>query len=356
MKISDIDKNFEVKTVEKTDECDYYDVKRPPFVFSGGIYEEQNQKYARVPTELATEISRGIRILANITAGMHVRFSTDSDFIELKVSYVHYFRVDTMSFVSSSGFCLMEQTDEGDKFSQIFFPLNEENTGFTRRKPLKGGKMRDYILYFPLYNDLKSVEIGVRSGSKVGGGKPYKNLKPVLWYGSSITQGCCVSRPDNAYSAIISKKNNIDFINLGFSGNAKAEPLMRDYLTTFDCSLFICEYDYNSDINELENNHIELYNRYRKTRPNVPILFVTRPDTDGNEADTARRREIILKTYNHALSIGDKNVYYLDGSTLFGFNDRDICTIDGCHPNDLGSYRIAEKIYQKLGEIGEEFV
>lgn len=355
MQISDIDKNFEVKTVEKTEDCDYYDAKRPPFNFGGGLYEEENEKFVRVPTDLAKKISRGITILGNITSGMHVRFSTDSDFIELKVTYEHYFRVNTMSFVSSSGFCLMEQTADGDKFTQIFYPAEDDLKGFTQRKSLRGG-MRNYILYFPLYNDLKSVEIGVRSGSKVGAGKPYKDIKPVLWYGSSITQGCCVSRPDNAYSAIISKKNNIDFINLGFSGNAKAEPLMIEYLTTFDPSLFICEYDYNSDTEELEKNHIELYKRYRAKRPEVPILFVTRPDTDGNEENTARRREIILNTYNYAKSDGDKKVYYLDGSIFFGEKDRDICTIDGCHPNDLGSYRIAEKIYEKLGEIGEEFI
>lgn len=310
-----------------------------------------------MPRKLARQITRGITILGNITAGMHVRFSTDSDFIELKVEYTQYFHVSTMSFVASSGFSLMEDTADGQKFVQIYCPTDDDKTGFAIRKSTRGekGVMRDYTLYFPMYNDLKSVRIGVSKGAKVGSGKPYKNEKPILWYGSSITQGCCVSRSDNAYSAIVSKRNNIDFVNLGFAGNAKAEPLMREYLTTFDCSLFVCEYDYNSDYDELKENHIKLYREYRAKRPDVPILFVTRPDTDGNEEDTAKRREIIFETYEKALKSGDKAVYYLDGSTLFAGENRELCTIDGCHPSDLGSYRIAEVLYGKLGEIDKKF-
>lgn len=355
MKIEEIDKNFKVKTVAESEDCDYYDVRENPFVLSGGTYDDGY--FVRVPRKLAQEISRGISILGNITAGMHVRFSTDSDFIELKVGYTQYFRTSTMSFVASSGFSLMEDTSDGQKFVQNYFPTEDDKTGFTIRKSTRGvkGVMRDYTLYFPIYNDLKSVHIGVRKGAKIGSGKPYKSEKPILWYGSSITQGCCVSRSDNAYSAIIAKRNNIDFINLGFSGNAKAESLMREYITTFDCSLFVCEYDYNSDIDELRTNHPKLYEEYRAKRPDVPILFVTRPDTDGNEADTAKRREIILETYEKALKSGDKNVYYVDGSTLFEGANREICTIDGCHPNDLGTYRIAEVLYNKLGEIDKKF-
>ena len=357
MKVSDIDKNFEVKTVEKTQDCDYYDAKQPPFNFSGGFYEEENKKFVRVPTALAEKISRGVSILGNITAGMRVRFSTDSDFIELKVTYEKYFRMNTAPLTASAGFSLMEDLPEGGQaFTQIFFPDEGDDKGFIQRKALKGGKVRNYTLYFPLYNDLKSVEIGVKAASFVGSGKAYKNVKPVLWYGSSITQGCCVSRPDNTYEAIISKRNNIDFFNLGFSGNAKGEKLTGEFLTTFDCSLFICEYDYNSDEEELSKNHYELYKLYREKRRETPILFVTRPNTDGEEDKTARRREIIYKTYDKALTNGDKKVYYLDGSCLFGENDRENCTIDGCHPTDLGAYRIAEKIYGKLGEISKDFL
>ena len=356
MKVEEIDKRLSERMANVVADTDYYDATESPVTLHGGFYENESGFFVRVPTKTAENISRGIRILGKITAGMRIKFSTDSDYLELKVGYSSYFHVTKMSFLASSGFTLLEDTDDGQCFAQIFIPEEEDKKGFCQRKPLKGGKVRNYTLYFPMYNDMKSVVIGVKKGAYFGSGKAYKQLKPILWYGSSVTQGCCVSRSDNAYSALVSKKNNIDFINLGFSGNAKAEPVMRKFLASFDSSLFICEYDYNSETEELIINHPLLYREYRDKHPSVPILFVTRADTDGNEETTALRRDIILKTYNEALNNGDKNVYYIDGSALFGDADREKCTIDGCHPNDLGNYRIFEKLYETLGAIDKKFL
>ena len=34
----------------------------------------------------------------------------------------------------------------------------------------------------------------------------------------------------------------------------------------------------------------------------------------------------------------------IDGETLFQEDDRDACTVDGCHPNDLGFYRMYQTV------------
>ena len=52
---------------------------------------------------------------------------------------------------------------------------------------------------------------------------------------------------------------------------------------------------------------------------------------------------------------GDKNVYFIPGKQLFGKFDRINCTVDGCHPNDLGFYRMAKRIYKELIKIDERF-
>ena len=49
------------------------------------------------------------------------------------------------------------------------------------------------------------------------------------------------------------------------------------------------------------------------------------------------------------LNNGDKNTYFMDGHTLF--RNRDICTIDGCNPTDLGFYRMAKRIYKELKTV-----
>ena len=40
----------------------------------------------------------------------------------------------------------------------------------------------------------------------------------------------------------------------------------------------------------------------------------------------------------------DKNVYFVDGKKMFGKEDRDMCTVDGSHPNDLGFLRMADMV------------
>ena len=50
--------------------------------------------------------------------------------------------------------------------------------------------------------------------------------------------------------------------------------------------------------------------------------------------------ESYLKAYKE-----DKNVYYLDGGSWFAGVDPDACTVDNCHPNDLGFYVMAKNMY-----------
>jgi len=178
----------------------------------------------------------------------------------------------------------------------------------------------------------------------------------MLYYGPSLDQGGCASRPDSSYQAMISKWNNIDFINLCFSGKAKGEPLMAEYLTTIDCSLCFIAYDGNAPTVEyLRDTHFKFYEIYRSVRKDVPVVFMSAPCFD-NYRNAEENREVIMESYSKARELGDENVYFLDGKILFGDKDREICTVDGIHPNDLGFYRIAEHIYELYGKIDKRFI
>ena len=51
------------------------------------------------------------------------------------------------------------------------------------------------------------------------------------------------------------------------------------------------------------------------------------------------------------MAAGDKNVYYIEGAELFGDVDADLCTVDSCHPNALGFYRMAMRVWEELSKI-----
>ena len=220
--------------------------------------------------------------------------------------------------------------------------------------------MTYYELYMPLYNEVLSLEIELTEKATVSHGKPYKNVKPILYYGSSITQGGCASRPDNSYQSMIEKWNNVDYINYGFSGAAKGDKCVIDYITEVDCSVFVCDYDHNSDTPELIERHYNVYETFRKKHPKTPFIIVTRPDfytpVTKNAIKWAKSAfEVIKKNYEKAVASGDKNVYFIDGRKMFPKGEREWCTVDGVHPNDLGFYHMAKTIYKKLVEIDEIF-
>lgn len=256
-----------------------------------------------------------------------------------------------MPLTGSSGFSLFEETAEGERFIMNLAPVPRDVCGFRAEAATGGKKMRNYILYFPLYNDVKKLSVFLESGATVTNGKKYKAQLPILYYGSSITQGGCASRPDNSYQALIAKRNNVDYINLGFSGNARAEDEMTKYLAGIDCSLFVCDYDHNAPSAEfLKATHERLYRNYRRQRSTTPILFLSKPDFGGTEQD-AERLEIIQETYRKARADGDENVYFLSGKKFYEGKNRWNYSVDGVHPTDFGFHRMAAEIYKEIAKI-----
>jgi hypothetical protein len=246
--------------------------------------------------------------------------------------------------------------ESGYRYIGNLAPVHQtDKTGYVASLELPRGGMKNYVMYFPLYNRVDRLSVALSDGAKVCPYNPYRDVAPILYYGSSITQGGCASRPDNCYQALIEKRNRIDFINLGFSGSAKAEKEMVAYLGGINCSLFVCDYDHNAPTADyLKATHYPLYEGFRLAQPDTPILFVSRPDIN-RWADGEERRKIVYSTYLKAKRQGDKNVYFLSGKSFYGNDLFWNFSVDGCHPTDYGFSRMAKKIYQKMVAIDEKF-
>ena len=52
-------------------------------------------------------------------------------------------------------------------------------------------------------------------------------------------------------------------------------------------------------------------------------------------------RDVVIESYEKAVANGDKNVYFIDGQKIFDLTCGYDCTVDSCHPNDLGHYSMA---------------
>lgn len=215
-------------------------------------------------------------------------------------------------------------------------------------KGVVGGE-RDVTLNFPLYNGVKRLEVGFCPQSRISAPTPCRVAKPVLFYGSSITQGGCASRPGNCYCHHLGRRFDAPIIDFGFSGNARGELPMAGIIAGLDLSALVLDYDHNAPtVDHLAATHQAFFRAIRARRPDLPVVMVSRPDVDMSLGESERRRAVVRRTYDDACAAGDSHVYFVDGFTLFGRSDRDACTVDGCHPNDLGFLRMADGIEPAL--------
>ncbi len=331
----------------------YYSILEAPIEVTG-LSVKQDGKFYRLPLEIIDRISDGVRTLAKDSAGGCVRFSTDSKNVEVKVTL-------------KNGGCMSHMPLTGMSGTDIYFdglftatarPDSAQKTEYsgvgTRPTVLEKG-MHKVECFLPLYNGITAMEIGIDDDATLAAPPKYTVEKPVCFYGSSITQGGCASKPGNSHAAFLARWLDFPQINLGFSGNAKGEPLMARYIATLDMSAFVLDYDHNApDVEHLAATHSKFFNIVREAQPELPIVIVSMPDFDVLPSDRIRRREIIKNTFFEAVRAGDKKVWFVDGESLFGtydtLNDRRACTVDGCHPNDLGFYRMADVIRPVLTE------
>ncbi len=348
--ISAIDKNFAVEIVREGD-TEFYDVRKEPFDLYG-FYEARTEfPFKRLPDEVATKVNDGVKSLYFDTAGGRVRFMTDSPHIILRARMKRVTRLEHMPLLGTAGFDLYVDTEDGaySRYVRPFIPPRDVSDEYTAKVPLGAKKKRFITINFPSYSKVNEVYIGVESGSCVGHGVKYKDMPPIVYYGSSITQGACSSRPGNIYQNVIARRTNIDYINLGFSGNGKAEDTIVEYMATLKMSAFVCDYDHNAPAPEyLRATHQKMYDKIRAAKPDVPYIMISRPDFDCSYDENILRRDVIIDTYRHARANGDKNVYYIDGASVFRGRYSEMCTADHVHPNDLGFALMADAVEAEL--------
>ena len=350
--ISKIDKNLSVETTLLKDGVAFYDVRRAPFRVYG-LYDYKNQPiFRRLPEEVAAATSDGVAHLSKHTAGGRVRFATDSDFICIKAKMNSITLLPHMPTSGTAGFDLFIDSPDGaeSRYVRTFMPpWHTKDEGYESRIDLGSKKLRYFTINFPSYSGVDELLVGISEGSTLGEGLPYRSLAPFVYYGSSITQGGCASRSGNIYQNVVCRRTNVDYINLGFSGNGRAEDAIVDYMASLQMSAFISDYDHNSPSREhLSATHYKMYEKIRAAHPDIPYIMLSKCDLDNSYDANLARREVVYESFCRARANGDKNVYYIDGASIFRGPYQNMCTVDSCHPNDLGFALMADAITAEL--------
>ena len=322
----------------------FYDALEPPFSVHGLMTEEG--AFCRMPGEIARRVNEGVAGLYRNTAGGRLRFCTDSPYVVISAAMPGVGRMPHFAFTGSAGFDLYA----GNRFIGCFMPPVDIADGYAAAVDLPNANIREITIHFPLYSNVSALRVGLREDAFLLPAPPYRVKKPIVFYGSSITQGGCASRPGLAYTNALSRMLGADHRNLGFSGSARGETVMTDYLKQCDMSAFVLDYDHNApDPAHLEATHGALFRAVRGAQPTLPILILSRPRFTLS-GDEQRRREIVRATFERAAGAGDGGVRFLDGPALMQMCG-DEGTVDGCHPNDLGFSSMAQAAAPVLREL-----
>ena len=339
-----IDKNFSLSPSIEIDGLMFYSADEL------GVFGLRHTDgiYRRMELADAKRVSENVALISSESAGGRCRFVTDSRRVAIKVEYRTVAKVPNYSYTATLGFdlysgeryvgCFGPPLDTADTLESIV-NIPDDMTG-----------MQAYTLNFPVCSEVSEVYIGVDEGSIIGAAPEYSIRNPIVFYGSSTTQGACASRPGNTYESIISRTLDCNYLNLGFWGNAKGEEAMAEYIASLEMSAFVYDYDYNAPSAEhLDATHGKMFKIIRDKNPTLPIVILSAPKYYLDE-EHKKRLQIIKRTFDDAVASGDTRVAFISGRDMLK-DVKDIALADNIHPGDVGFAQIAKSVTYELKKM-----
>ena len=189
----------------------------PPSPYWAKLRKVQATRYERLPDSLRNISRKPLWELGQNSAGLALRFSSNSTTIAAKwnVLFESQHEPHDPNRHQRARSLLSARWQMGVVVNSGR-PSEKENTAtiISNMKP----KKREYMLYLPLYDGITSLAIGVDSFVRNTLNQQFDlpvREKPLVFYGTSIMQGGCASRPGMAHTNILSRWFNREIINLG---------------------------------------------------------------------------------------------------------------------------------------------
>lgn len=306
---------------------------------------ERKRWFDRLPAVADGRVTPAVWELSRDSAGLMVRFKTDATVLWADSTVLkEKLNGSNMTPIGASGLDLYAR-DENGVWRWVGVSRPDKKT---TRQEIIGGLapgFREYAVYLPLYNGVEKLSLGVPPDAKFEALAP-RTDKPIVFYGTSITQGASASRPGMAHPAILGRRFDRPVVNLGFSGNGRMDAAVGELLVKIDAAVYVIDCLPNMGPEAVREKCIPLVNQLRAARPDTPIVLVE-DRRYTNSWILPKRNQ--FHTDNHAAlrecfaklqAEGMERLFYVPGDDLLG-HDAEGST-DGSHPNDLGFVRQAD--------------
>ena len=355
--IAKLDPNMATRDAEAN--LDWYDATE--LTIEGKAYADVGRFYARLPARAEGVVRQPVWDLSQCSAGIAVRFETDSTGLALRWELLNEGLAMThMPATGVSGIDVYAEESPGRwRWAGIGRPEEKDPRDQQRFQQAQSfadlpPAVRRFMLYLPLYNGVEKVEIGVSAGAGISP-MPPRDTKPVLFYGTSILQGGCASRPGMAYPAILGRRLGREAINMGFSGNGTMDLELADLFGELDVAVYVLDAVPNMGLEVIDANAEPFVRRLRELRPDTPIVMVEdrtythawiNPATRGANRT---RREAYRAAYDRLVASGVTGITYVEGEGLLG--DDSETSMDGSHLSDVGFIRMAAALEPVIREL-----
>ncbi len=332
------------------DSLKYYDASDFPVIGKG--FEDTPGRYYRLPAALEGKTRPPVWNLSKNSSGLAIRFRTNSTVIAAKWEVERDVVMNHFTPTGIKGLDLYCLNDGKWQFVNSGRPSGKKTTSVIVQNMQK--REMEYMLYLPLYDGLESLEIGIESGASISApavNSP-KTGNPVVFYGTSITQGGCASRAGMAYPSVLARMLDHETVNLGFSGNGQLDYEVAEAMAGMKASCFVIDCLPNVNAEIVNEKYAKFVDIIREKHPVIPIVMVENilyPHMyfDRNVYKTITdKNEALARVFREQKKRGDKNVYYVKADKLIGKTQE--ATVDGVHLTDLGFLIMAENLYPHI--------
>lgn len=326
------------------------------FPVYGKAHQEEGPRYRRLPERLHGVVRDPLWNLGTNSSGLYIRFRSNAPTLYAKWTNTAY-HMPHMTDCGTGGLDLYAWIDGkwsfvGSGFEWGAIKADHKRKLVSNMEPVE----REYMLYLALYDEVKTLEIGVPEGYTLE--QPVLNSpvseSPVVMYGTSILQGCSASRPGMAHSNILARRLNRTVINLGFSGNAFLDFEIAELMAGVENpAVFVLDYVPNAKPDRINENGEKFYRILRDKHPSTPIVFVEDPIFPHGIVDKAIAEEVRGKNeaqkalFAKLVAAGEKNIYYVPAEGMTQAEDY----VDGIHFTDQGMVHYTELIAPLLESL-----
>lgn len=312
----------------------------------GRAFDDTESYFDRLPARAKGVVREEVWNLSRHTAGFHSHFQTDATSIYLRYELLNeMLAMPHMPATGVSGVDLYAMSDNRWTWLGNTRPRAVSNEGALIENIVPG--FRAYHLNLPLYNGVKSMRIGLPKESVFAPIAPSRGGE-ILFYGTSITQGGCASRPGLAFTNILSRRLNRTIWNFGFSGNGRMELDVATFLVELEPAIFVIDCLANLKADQVAERTAPLIRFIREAHSTLPILVLDeRTWSNANLASTLagpqeEKRKVLRDEVTKLRDAGVEGLHCHAGNDFLG--DDTEGTVDGSHPNDLGMMRYAEAL------------